>query len=253
MKQVDRKLREAEAVVEPRLKQLGLTSDQVEAKSPEELEESLVAVDEAIRKADSLFGVVPIRRPDGATAIDRKTGKVVNLVPQVLLRRKRRILERIQESGEDALRQAPNGSSAEEARAGLQAARSASSEVQNEIDLISARMKQIDAENQAEEAKAQREDRAARSRADRWLSFLAREPVACVVGAVLLLILGASLVVAMFLDTTPATVISNAFLLILGYFFGQSVVHEREGLAEPTRPSASEVPEGGPTRAKSLA
>jgi hypothetical protein len=54
-------------------------------------------------------------------------------------------------------------------------------------------------------------------------SWLARESIASIVGAILLLLLAGTLIVAMFTGTTVVDVIANSFLLILGYFFGQSV------------------------------
>ena len=60
-----------------------------------------------------------------------------------------------------------------------------------------------------------------------WLSFLQRESVASIIGALLLLALGIALIVAMFIHTAPTDVVMNAFLLILGYFFGQATSRQR--------------------------
>jgi hypothetical protein len=59
-------------------------------------------------------------------------------------------------------------------------------------------------------------------RSDIWLSFLHRNSVASIIGAMLLLGLGVALVVAMFTHTSITEVVANSFLLILGYFFGQA-------------------------------
>ena len=53
-------------------------------------------------------------------------------------------------------------------------------------------------------------------------SWLERESVASMIGAFLLLALGVALIVAMFIGTTPPEIVTSAFLLILGYFFGQT-------------------------------
>ncbi|MFE5290432.1 hypothetical protein ACFRAQ_36260 [Nocardia sp. NPDC056611] len=53
-------------------------------------------------------------------------------------------------------------------------------------------------------------------------AILEREPAAVLIGGVLLLILALALVIAMFTRTTPLEVVSSAFLLILGFFFGQN-------------------------------
>jgi hypothetical protein len=49
--------------------------------------------------------------------------------------------------------------------------------------------------------------------------------------------LGVALVVAMFVGTTATAVVTNAFLLILGYFFGQSVARERAETKDARRES----------------
>ena len=56
-----------------------------------------------------------------------------------------------------------------------------------------------------------------------WLTILAKESIASILGGMLLLILSICLVVAMFLDIDTTNIIESAFLLILGYFFGQAV------------------------------
>ena len=52
--------------------------------------------------------------------------------------------------------------------------------------------------------------------------FLDRESVATTIGGILLLLLAIVLTVAMFTEVAASSVISNSFLLILGYFFGQA-------------------------------
>ncbi len=54
-----------------------------------------------------------------------------------------------------------------------------------------------------------------------WLSFLQRESAASIVGAVVLLLLTLALIVGMVFGW-ESQVLSNGFLVILGYFFGQS-------------------------------
>ncbi|MFD9550107.1 hypothetical protein ACFWBG_22120 [Nocardia salmonicida] len=56
----------------------------------------------------------------------------------------------------------------------------------------------------------------------RWKLMLDREPVAVLVGAVLLGVLTLALVVAMFVHTDVPEILSSGFLLILGFFFGQA-------------------------------
>ena len=55
-----------------------------------------------------------------------------------------------------------------------------------------------------------------------WQKFLARESIATLVGAILLIALTALMGIAMFTHVAPIEVLSNSFLMILGYFFGQA-------------------------------
>ena len=60
-----------------------------------------------------------------------------------------------------------------------------------------------------------------------WQKFLARESIAALIGAILAIVMGISLVVSMFTGVTASEIVSNGFLVILGYFFGQA--SERRG------------------------
>ncbi|QRA44309.1 hypothetical protein [Chryseobacterium cucumeris] len=55
-----------------------------------------------------------------------------------------------------------------------------------------------------------------------FLKFLDKESVASIVGAILLLLMGISLIIMMFYKINPIQIVQSAFLLILGYFFGHS-------------------------------
>ncbi|WP_280428814.1 hypothetical protein [Nocardia brasiliensis] len=53
-------------------------------------------------------------------------------------------------------------------------------------------------------------------------SMLEREPAAVLIGGLLLLILTGTLIVGMFTSTEIPEILGNSFLLILGFFFGQT-------------------------------
>ncbi|NQE88928.1 hypothetical protein [Nocardia terpenica] len=53
-------------------------------------------------------------------------------------------------------------------------------------------------------------------------SVLDREPAAVLIGGVLLAVITLGLIVAMFIHTPVPEILSSAFLLILGFFFGQT-------------------------------
>lgn len=56
-----------------------------------------------------------------------------------------------------------------------------------------------------------------------WLTILAKESVASIIGATLLIIISICLLIAMFFGIETTKIIESAFLLILGYFFGHAV------------------------------
>jgi hypothetical protein len=57
-----------------------------------------------------------------------------------------------------------------------------------------------------------------------WKTRLGRESIASIVGGLLLLSLGVSVIVAMFTSTEATDIVANAFLIVLGYFFGSASV-----------------------------
>jgi hypothetical protein len=87
-------------------------------------------------------------------------------------------------------------------------------------------VKQVDRERERIELQVAIEERQvliAERRSRMRRSWFERESVASIVGAFLLLALGITLIVAMFIGVAPTEVVTSAFLLILGYFFGQAV------------------------------
>jgi len=54
-------------------------------------------------------------------------------------------------------------------------------------------------------------------------AFLEKESVSTIVGGLLLIIITITLIIAGFVHVTPSDILTNSFLVILGYFFGQSV------------------------------
>jgi len=56
-----------------------------------------------------------------------------------------------------------------------------------------------------------------------WLRILARESIASILGAIILFVMTISLIIAMFAEVQITNIVESAFLLILGYFFGQAV------------------------------
>lgn len=226
----------AEKIFEPRLRELRLAADQIEGQTLEQLQESLDRVNYALANPQS-FGevnvalsvqggqVVPI-----VTSEDKGNVQKVGVLP-VLLDRKRLILARIRELGGQSAEQlleklssdtdGTNGATqqvAAEALEQLRAAQSAGRQAA-ELDQDLVRRRELVAIYER--------------KAKVWQSFLARESVASIAGGILLLLLAATLVVAMFVGTTATDVVANAFLIILGYFFGQAATRERAPAGGP--------------------
>ncbi len=63
-------------------------------------------------------------------------------------------------------------------------------------------------------------------------SLLDREPAAVLIGGLLLLILTSALIIGMFTSAEIPDILANGFLLILGFFFGQTT--HRTGPADPS-------------------
>ena len=99
-----------------------------------------------------------------------------------------------------------------------------------ESNALQTQAKQVDREREQVEMRMAMADHTASLRERRSQmrkAWFGRESVASIVGAFLLLALGISLIVAMFIGTSPTEVVTSAFLLILGYFFGQTAARAR--------------------------
>jgi hypothetical protein len=216
---------------EPQLARLGLSVEQIEKQNLEELRESLDKVNEAISHPEN-FGTVKLTfTADAGLALvaARQEAHLEIGILQLLLERKSLILSRIKilvgegtiESLADLVGSVPDP--------GLRG------KLQTELSAIAEQSRHL-AEQESAVARAQSKQIATRDEAlatlraelferrlKAWTSFFARESMATYVGAFLLIVLAAVQVVAMFSATEhKSEIISNAFLLLLGYFFGQN-------------------------------
>jgi hypothetical protein len=186
----------AERFFEPQLQRLDLSVDQINTQGLDELLASLEHVNEAIEKAAG-YETLAMRVTEEADVVIAPTASDAHFkctIAPLLLERKKLILSRIRElGGRDAIRHAARE------------------------------------EDRFEHEAVQRQHKVAvaRARADITLSLLAREPVASIVGGVLLLALGAAMIAAMFMAIEVSEPVATAFWLILGYFFAQSVLRDQ--------------------------
>jgi hypothetical protein len=216
---------------EPQLERLGLSVEQIETQNLDELNESLAKVNDAISHPEN-FGTLKLMFTGQASVIltARQEAHIEIGILPLLLERKSLILNRIKSlvgerritSLHDLVTTVPDP----ELRA----------KIESELSLIAEQSRRLAeqesavAQSQAEQI-TKRDEAVATLRAElferrlrAWTGFFARESMATYVGAFLLIVLTFVQVAAMFLGATyKSEIISNAFLLLLGYFFGQSV------------------------------
>jgi hypothetical protein len=231
-----------DGVFGPQLAALGLGIEQIESQSVDELEASLERVNDAISHPEA-FGSFGVQFTVGAS------GRVVSVIAgsstdatitvgvlPLLLRRKKLILERI-----SALRPEEQLASVREAVAdriddgelkqqvlGLLDERLAA-----ERELTQKLRQEADAVRFTDVERMRFEMEARERRSEIYKSMLERETVAGVIGPVLLFLLAAALTIAMFTHTPISSSVSDSFLLILGYFFGQTTAGRPEGTKKP--------------------
>ncbi|MFD5258170.1 hypothetical protein ACFWM5_35815 [Streptomyces bobili] len=227
---------------DPILSSLGLSVNAIKGYDLPDLEQALARINEAISHPEQ-FGMV---RSSGVKAwvVEAHTEISIGILP-FLLERKRLILERIKElrskerlNGlQDLIERLSPGPEKDELKRQLEALE-AEAAAAREQERAAA---QVDSAAQAlvvegwqkeHEAKEEVKDELNKLREERllkeeiaerkWNRRVAREPIATLVGATLLIILTLVFVVSMFLKIVPSTLLSNSFLIILGYFFGQS-------------------------------
>jgi hypothetical protein len=217
----ERQLRAVKEAWERQLKQVKLGESQIRAQSLEELQQSLETINDAIKHPDQ-FPTVTITATLGSGLASTETTAEVGILP-LLLERKTLILERIR-----LLR-------GEEKIAGLRdlVAQVPDDSVRSELE---EQLKSLEAESekllqQEKEVAEKQEDlpdvewivKERESRVRMWQTLLARESVATIIGAFLLVVFVIAYLIAMFVGVETTQIVDSAFLLVLGYFFGQTV------------------------------
>ncbi|MGW4650805.1 hypothetical protein [Kitasatospora sp. NPDC004289] len=226
----------AGGVFGPQLEALGLGVGQIESQGLEELEASLERVNDAIAHPEA-FGTYRVRVSAEAGVViaksDAESHVTVGVLP-LLLQRKKLVLDRIkvmrpQEQlvsvRRDVLENVVDGDLKEQVLGMIDGRLAAEREVSEQLEQESRAVDRA-AAARAAEMRLDVELRARRS--EIYKSLLERETVAGAVGPVLMFLLAGSLIVAMFTHTPITTAVSDSFLLILGYFFGQATGRRAE-------------------------
>lgn len=214
---------------------LGLSREQIEAQSLEELEQSLMQVNDAIDHPEA-FGSLKLKvTADLGLVISQASAESfteVGILP-ILLERKRLILERIallkSQSRIGSLEAIAKTVSETETRESIQAeidklrlefAASAKQTRETEEQAMQARL-QYQMEFELHKAKVEAER--AKTRTQAYQAYLTRDTIATLIGAILLVVLTVAQLLAMFFHVESTEIVNNSFLVILGYFFGQTV------------------------------
>jgi len=228
-------LETARSFFEPQLKAMGLGHASIEAQSLPALRDSLARINEAVSHP-SQFGQLGLKFTTSAGMVIARAGAeavvTIGALP-ILLERKRQILERIRLlAPEEHL---------DEVRAMVTEKVEDSAARDQLFEMLSGYAKeQRTLAEEVEKVERAEVDAALRDieiRERKWQmrrSLLEREPVAIVIGAVLLIVLTLVLALAMFTKVAVPEILSSAFLLILGFFFGQTTASTRGSQTVPS-------------------
>jgi hypothetical protein len=224
-------LEKSKSQFESQLIRLELGKEQIESQTLPELEQSLERINDALEHPDS-FGTVKLKLVADVGLVVAKTGAEANYeigVLPILLERKKLIIDRIRQlKGEqkieilsDELKNVPQ----DEVRIKLE---KQLQELKAETIRYNQQAKEIEQARLLEQLNAQEkmrrlEQEIAERKAKTWQSYFRRELMATIVGSLLLLILAITQLIAMFQKIETTEIVNNAFLIILGYFFGQTV------------------------------
>ena len=214
------------------LERLNLSERQIIEQNLPELRESLSRINEAIAHPEG-FGDLYIKynacRVVLATS-DSDYHRKVGILP-LLLERKKMILEKIKELSEkekiENLEGLAGNLSEGEAKdrfiKEIEAIKNEASEYKRAIQDVSNR--ETEAKIKLEQQRIDGLERKSKI----WLSFLQRESAASIIGGIVLLMLTVALIGGMIFGR-ESQILSNGFLVILGYFFGQSSSKNKDGM-----------------------
>jgi hypothetical protein len=219
---------------EPQLEERGLGKEQIANQTLEELGLSLIKINGAIEHPESF------RLPGAGFkiwVIELTTEGIQANLLAILLERKSQILHRtsiLRQQGQmsDLIEDVLNGvddpirrdSLAESIERQVSKAIIDANAVQVEVQKVNQQREQIEFDVAVQEREVAVQERRSRMRR----SWFERESIASIIGALLLLLLGITLIIAMFTGTTAPEIVTSAFLLILGYFFGQATDRRSE-------------------------
>jgi len=210
-----------------RLEFIGLDSASLKKQDIEQLTESLHQVEDCIAHPE-MFKILEVKRGDRLHRYISHSGINISfdsIFLPILLERKKLILECLESFQVDnkfrdlhaSVKQLADDGSRSKLLAEIDELLNLSQNWREQFHQLAEDQQQL--RENAEKNKLAFLDRRHRI----WLSFFKKELVATVVGALLLLLIAVVQVVLIFAKLQPSETLNNSFLLILGYFFGQSV------------------------------
>lgn len=245
---------QAKDFFEPQLVRLNLGEDQINNQNLEELTQSLERVNDAIQNPSS-FGTLKLKMTaELGILLSKATSDYhveVGILP-ILLQRKKLILERMRLlKGDQKIEELQNiakdvtdnevrtrlEDEITQLRSEMEKLREQNADVENAQaqSQLNAEIERSKAESELAAVQVQVEMEKFERRSKVWQSYLERESASTVIGGMLLLLIGCALITSMFLNPVlsvlsgqepvpfSSDILNNAFLLILGYFFGQTV------------------------------
>jgi Fe2+ transport system protein B len=227
---------QAQEYFEPQLMEMGFEKIKIEAQSLQELRQNLDSINEAIKHPES-FGTLGFALNARGTVYITKSKSdaqfEIGILP-LLLERKKLILERIRllSSNEkiETIQDLINHVEDEEIKKNLE---KQVQDLKNESQGLREQTREVELEQNQERTKTQTE--LARLNVELferktkvWFSLLERESASTIIGGILLIIIVLVQAGSIFIRmrTPVPDIFNNAFLIILGYFFGQSTNKE---------------------------
>jgi hypothetical protein len=220
---------------EPQLEQLGFSKSQIENHSLTDLQLNLDSINEAIKHPES-FGSLSFNvQADGRLYITKSKSDAhfeIGILP-LLLDRKKLVLERIRvlsanekiETIQDLVNNVEDEEVKKKIGKEIEGLRYESQRLREQSKEVEEGQSEERIKIQIDLARLNAEIFERRSKV--WFSLLERESAATILGGVLLLIILVAHVTAIFSKFSIPEILNNAFLIILGYFFGQSTNKKR--------------------------
>jgi hypothetical protein len=223
---------------EPQLERIGLSLAQIERQNLNELKESLAKVNDAIANSEG-FGTLKLNLSANVGLFvtqSRQEALIEVAILPLLLERKSLILRRIRNLSDiekerelsALVERVEDPELREKIHAELsQTADETRRAVEQESAVAEAQARQIE---QRDRALAQLRTELLERRLRAWRGFFARESMATYIGAILLIVLtGIEAWVLVSGTSYKSEIINNAYLLLLGFFFGQNATRGSPG------------------------